>query len=117
MAALKGLHRADIVRECNSLKTFSPLCDKQVITSGRVAFWDAFENTSELILNCPRAHAIIYTKHGLISLTQLTTGVLIGQRFMAYCTDKLGRIITGNHVSYDEGLKFDHSIRIFGFIN
>ena len=71
----------------------------------------------KLILNCPRAHAIIYTKHRLISLTQLTTGVLIGQRFMAYCTDKLGHIITGNHAFYDEGLKFDHSIRIYGFIN
>ena len=84
---------------------------------GRVAFWDAFENTSELILNCPRAHAIIYTKHRLISLTQLTTGALIGQRFMASCPGKLGHVITGNHASYDEGLKFDHSIRIFGFTN
>ena len=71
----------------------------------------------KLILNCPQAQSITYTKHRLISLTQLTTGVLIGQRFMANCPGKLGHIITGNHASYDEGLKFDHAIRIYGFIN
>ena len=48
MAALKVRHRADIGRECISLKNVSPLCDKQVITSGRVAFWEAFENTTEI---------------------------------------------------------------------
>ena len=33
VAALKGLHHADIVRECNSLKKICPLCDKKVIAS------------------------------------------------------------------------------------
>ena len=57
----------------------------------------------KLILNCPKAHAITYySKRPLTSLTQLTTGVLIGQRFMAYCTGKLGHIITGNHASCEE---------------
>ena len=60
---------------------------------------------------------ITCTKLRLTSLTQLTTSVLIGQRVMAYCTGRLGHVITGNHTSYDEWLKFDHSIRIFGFIN
>ena len=31
--ALKGLHREDIVRECNSLKNFALLCDEQVIAN------------------------------------------------------------------------------------
>ena len=48
------------------------------------------------------------SKLGLTSLTQLSTGVLIGEIFMAYCTGKFENIITGNHASYDGWIKFDH---------
>ena len=79
VAALKGLHRMDIMRECNSQK-FCTLCDKQVIASAlrqlrinftcifqslsKIAlvasqfgqFWENFEKTREIILNYPWAH-------------------------------------------------------------
>ena len=46
VAALKGLHRADIVLECNSLKNFFPSWDKQVSQLGQ--FWENFENAREI---------------------------------------------------------------------
>ena len=112
-----------------------PFCDKQVIPSVpgqlRINFTRIFKVSPELpasrsdsgnfekplkirvklILNCSRAHAITCTKLRLTLLTQLTTGLLIGQRFTAYCMGKLRHIITGNHASYDPWLKFDHTIR------
>ena len=44
--ALKGLHRADIVLECNSLKNFSLHEKKQVSQHGQ--FWENFENAREI---------------------------------------------------------------------
>ena len=58
--ALKGLHRADIVLECNSLKNFSLHEINKFRNSGN--FGKTLKMRVKLILNCPRAHAIIYTK-------------------------------------------------------
>ena len=69
----------------------------------------------KLILNCPRAHAITYTNHLLTSLTQLTTGVLIGvliEDLLLILRIK-SDTITGDHASCDESLKFDHSLEYY----
>ena len=42
---------------------FCPLCDKQVSEATRAIFLKTLKIRVKLILNCPRAHAITYTKH------------------------------------------------------
>ena len=58
MAALKGPHRPDIVRECNFLKNFT-LYVLDIATSGN--FGKTLKIQVKLILNFPRAYAITYT--------------------------------------------------------
>ena len=56
VAALKGLHRADIVLKNFALHEINKFRD-----SGN--FGKTLKIRVKLILNCPRAHAIKYTKH------------------------------------------------------